>query len=159
MLTHQLAYEEQVNDVIKELQKEEDAVRRELLRSITEQERTQRGFGRLVAYQAMLEEDEEVREDTLHAMREGKAGARLDSYLSFKCGLTTMSGFAYASARRVSRGVAITYVGRVYHSARVLSEVPENCTWRVKTEEREYLMHLPTKRIRVIITESEVSCI
>ena len=50
VLTHQLACEEQVNDVIKELQKEEDAVRRELLRSKTEQERTQRAFGRLVAY-------------------------------------------------------------------------------------------------------------
>lgn len=156
VLKHQLQYEERMSTIVAELQSEGEGERRALEETRKKTEKGFRAVSRLFAYQAMLEEDEETLETVLEAMVEGKVGARLDAYLSNKCGLKTMAGFRYQHANRVPGGVVVHYNSRVYHSSRILEERMENGTWRVRTEEHHYILLPSWRGVPVIITEMEV---
>lgn len=156
VLRHQLQYEEKFGIYLSELQEEEEGGRKMLEETRLKVERGFRASARLSAYQAMLEEDEETLVSVLEAMSTGAAGVRLDSYLSYKCGLTTMAGFRYKSIRPHPSGVQVTYDSRVYHHSLILEERLENGTWRVRTEGHQYILPPSWRGLPVVATELEV---
>jgi hypothetical protein len=156
VLSHQVAYEEEVNAAVVGLQSEEQRIIMRLDEFEKKVDRGSQAMGRILAYQEMLREDEEMLEDVLESMRSGRAPVRLDAYLSTKSKLLTLAGYSYVGSKAVPGGAIVEYTAGLYTPATVLEEYLEGGVRHLRTEHYHYVLH-PSLSLSGELSEFEVN--